>query len=396
MLQRNIVAQQSNNKPKFFQALFVALTILGFETISFIYPLYDLFGQNVSIAYRFIYILIGLTIVFKYSFSRRIVFSKPLKVILFFWVIYFIKSLFDTAYNNELPNEYILQFWTFSFLLCFLPISFFIPLINKATLNYARKLTFALAIFVNIFAFYNNFSSVAQGIISRFNANTILNSITYGQTGVILIIMSLTYFYSTKKYRFIHIGLIILGLVNVGLAAARGPFVQLFAVVAVYFYFNFKNLRYSGLFALFALLAIIGYYFSDYLFLFDSVYSRLTNTNESPELRSQLYTNSWNVFLRNPFFGGRAITENAHNIFLGSLEAIGIMGGILMLIIYKNAYRAIKKLVTIQSLDWIVLLLLMQLFSALTSGSIWDHWILWPLLGLVSTLFYNRKLYFFN
>ena len=69
------------------------------------------------------------------------------------------------------------------------------------------------------------------------------------------------------------------------------------------------------------------------------------------------------------------------------------MGGILMLIIYKNAYRAIKKLVTIQSSDWIVLILVMHLMAGLTSGSIWDNWILWPLLGLVSTLFYNRRLY---
>ena len=393
MLQQNIVTHQSNNKPKFLQALFVALTILGFETISFSDSLYDLYGEKVSIAYRFIYILIGLVIVFKYSFSRRVIISKPLKVILFFWFIYFIKALFDTLNNHELPNEYILQFWTFSFLLCFLPILFFIPLINKSTLNYARKLTFALAIFVNIFAFYNNFSSLTQGIITRFNANTILNSITYGQTGVILIIMSLTYFYSTKKYRFIYIGLIILGLLNVGLAAARGPLLQLFVVVAVYFYFNFKNQRYSGLFALLTVLVVIGYYFSEYLFIFDSVYSRLTNTNESPELRNVLFWNSWNEFLNNPLFGGRALTENAHNIFLGSLEAIGIMGGILMLIIYKNAYRAIKKLVTIQSSDWIVLILVMHLMAGLTSGSIWDNWILWPLLGLVSTLFYNRRLY---
>ncbi len=393
MLQKKIVTHQSNNKLKFLQALLVALTILGFETISFIDPLYDLYGESVSIAYRFIYILIGLAVVFKYSFSRKVIISKPLRVILFFWFIYFIKALFDTLNNHELPYEYILQFWTFSSLLCFLPILFFIPLINQATLNYARKLTFALAIFVNIFAFNNNFSSLIQGIITRFNANTILNSITYGQTGVILIIMSLTYFYSTKKYRFIYIGLIILGLSNIGLAAARGPFLQLFAVVTVYFYFNFKKLRYSGLFALISLLVIISYYFSEYLFIFDSVYSRLTNTNESPELRNILFSNSWNEFLNNPLFGGRAITENAHNIFLGSLEAIGIMGGILMLIIYKNAYRAIKKLVRIQSLDWIVLILVMQLFGALTSGSIWDQWILWPMLGLVSTLFYNRSLY---
>ena len=75
------------------------------------------------------------------------------------------------------------------------------------------------------------------------------------------------------------------------------------------------------------------------------------------------------------------------------MESIGFLGGVLIFIIYINAFKESKKLVRIRDTDWVALLLVMQLVAALTSGAIWNSFQLWALLALVTNLYRNRNLY---
>lgn len=54
--------QPNNNRPQYVQVLLIALTILGFESISFIAVGH---GQTISIIYRAIYVIICVFIIIK-------------------------------------------------------------------------------------------------------------------------------------------------------------------------------------------------------------------------------------------------------------------------------------------------------------------------------------------
>jgi len=320
-------------------------------------------------------------------------YTKSIAIIIIYWILYFAKAIYDTAFNPETDQSMVPEFWMFSFFLCFLPIFPLITTINNTTLNYARKATFILAILVNILGLTHNIMSISQDILTRFLANEILNPITYGQTGVILIIMSYTYLINqNERYKYIHLLFIGLGIINVGLAGSRGPILQLFLVLVFYFIYNFKKARKLNLLTIFLGVFIVGLYFREYLFIFDSVVERILTTSFEEE-RTAIYAESWSKFMANPFFGSNVMDEFAHNIFLGSLQSMGFLGGILMLIIYKNALKESIALVKIKSTDWVALLLVIQLISALMSGAIWNGFIFWSLLALVTNLYYHRDMY---
>jgi len=252
---------------------------------------------------------------------------------------------------------------------------------------------FFLALLTNIFAFKNNISEISETIGARCNANEILNSITYGQTGVILVIMSLSFFLNSKKNtKYFYLFFIFLGLANIAIAASRGPFIQLFVVLGFLIIYKFNKIKHSILFIITSILAYLIFVFSETLFIFYSVIDRLITTNANEE-RITIFNNSWNLFIENPIFGNGTLGEYAHNIFLGSLESIGFLGGVLIFIIYKNAFKESIKLIKIRDTDWVALLLVMQLIASLTSGAIWNSFQLWALLALVANLYRNRFLY---
>lgn len=393
MPQKVFHTQPFNNKLNFLQVTLIALTVLGFEAISFLSSNYGDNSSNISIAYRVVYLIITLIVIKKYWIAgRTVVINNSIKIIFIFWGFYLVKGYYDTVFVQQTIQELIPRFWEYGFLLCFVPIFSFIISVNRKTLDYARMAVFALAIFVNIFSLINNIKLASQSSLLRLNANEILNSITYGQTGVILIIMSFTsVMKQSLRFKYLYILLIGLGLANIGLASSRGPVIELFFVVIFFVMINLKKIK-STLFVIFLLAITVGIYFSNYLFIFNSVVDRIKTTSGNEE-RPVLYKESWQLFTTNPYFGSNAIGEYAHNIFLGSLEALGILGGLLILAIYYNALKESIALVKIESTNWVALLLVMQLIGSLLSGAIWNGFLFWAFLPFVSNLYYNRRLY---
>ena len=303
-----------------------------------------------------------------------------------------IRGFYESVFVAETIQELIPRFWEFGFLLCFVPIFSLIISINKITLDYARVSVLILAIFVNVFSVFNNIKLATQGSLLRLNANQILNSITYGQTGVILIIMAFTSIMKKDlKFKYLYLILVALGVLNVALASSRGPVIELFFVLIFFILINFRRVK-ANLAIILLLVITIAVYFSNYLYIFNSVILRIKTTSGNEE-RPVLFEESWHNFVENPYLGSNVIGEFAHNIFLGSLEALGICGGVLMVVIYFNAVREAIALVKIDSTNWVSLLLVMQLVAALVSGSIWNGLLFWALLPFIANLYNNRNLY---
>jgi O-antigen ligase len=392
MLLKIDVEQPYNNRINQLQGLFIILSVLGFEFFSFIND-YIGYSEKLSISYRLFYLIIGIAIIVINTcwYKEKIGLSTSLKIILSFWVLYLVRSIFDTLQNTD--NTTITEFWIFSFLICFFSMFPLITKINHSTLKIAKKGLFFLALLTNIFAFKNNISEISETIVARFNANEVLNSITYGQSGLVLVILSLSFFLdSTKKTKLFYLCFILLGLANIGIAASRGPLLQLFCVLGFLIIYKFDEFKYSFFFIITLILVYWIFVLSEYLFIFNSVADRVINTNIDEE-RPAIFMDSWNLFAENPIFGHGTIEEYAHNIFLGSLESIGFLGGVLIFIIYINAFKESIKLVRVRDTDWVALLLVMQLVAALTSGAIWNSFQLWALLALVTNLYRNRNLY---
>ena len=390
MFKKNQIVQPYSNKLKYLQISLIPLMLLGFEAMSFFISDSSLESNKISIIYRFFFVVICLLIIKNYSIKKKI--FKQNYILFVFWILYLIRGFYDSTLNPESVKSMIPMFWLFAFFLSFIPMIALFASINIITIIYAKKVFFFLAILVNVLSLVNNFNAISEGLLTRYTSNMIINSITYGQTGLALIIISFSYFMdSLKTSRYIYICFLLLGLVNLAVAGSRGPVIELMVVIIFFIASNKNKFRFKYL----MIMSIIIYFFfsrfEDFINI-TKVIGRIESTSLDEE-RTGLFLDSWQRFANNPILGSRAIGEWAHNIFLGSLEALGILGGMLMIMIYRNAIKRAFVLAKFESTDWLALLLVMQLVAALISGAIWNSIILWPLIALISNLYYNRDLY---
>tara|TARA_B110000259_G_C13989833_1_gene391998 strand:- start:309 stop:1496 length:1188 start_codon:yes stop_codon:yes gene_type:complete len=390
MLKKSQINQPYNNKLKFLQILLIPLMLLGFEAISFLVSDTGLESNKISIIYRVFFVLLCLLVIINHSIKKKI-FSQNY-ILFIFWTLYLIRGFYDSTLNPESIKSMTLMFWLFAFFLSFIPMIALFASINFATIIYAKKVFLILAITVNVLSLVNNFTAISEGSLSRYMSNIIVNSVTYGQAGLALVIISFSYFISSlKTTKYIYLLFMLLGLVNLALAGSRGPVIELIFLI-IFFIASNKN-KFKFKYLIFLPLIFYGFFnkYDDFIKI-SNVLGRIESTNLEEE-RVNIFLESWQRFTNNPIFGSRAIGEWAHNIFLGSLEALGIIGLILMIVIYRNAIKRAFVLAKFESTDWLALLLVMQLVAALISGAIWNSITLWALIGLISNLYYNRELY---
>ena len=390
MLKNKNIIQPYNNKNKYLQIILIPLMLIGFQALSFLVSSEELESNIISIFYRAFFVLVCIIIITTYSIKKKI-FNQN-NILFIFWFIYLCRGFYDSTLNPESIKSMILMFWLFAFFLAFIPMIALLASINIRTLLNAKKLFFVLAVIVNILSIINNISLILEGNITRYMSNQLINSITYGQSGLALVIISFSYFNrNLNKSRYLFLIMILLGLVNMTLASSRGPIIELIIVSLVLLISNANKFKFRYLIFIPPLFYL---FFSQYSEIINvsNVIDRLNSTNLEEE-RINIFMDSWNRFIDSPIIGSRAIGEWAHNIFLGSLESLGIIGFILMIIIYKNSIKRSFVLVKYSSTNWLALLLIMYLVSALVTGGIWNSIILWALIALNSNLYYNIKLY---
>ncbi len=341
----------------------------------------------VSIPYRALFVFLGIALfVYKKQLPLN---AMPVDFVpvLIFWVIYIFKALTDLIFNYTEYNLLAGNFFLFSVVLCFFPM---LPVLLKFTykeVNEAKRITLLLTVAVNIWSLVNNFSGFSEETTTRFLGNEILNPISYGHTGVILILLAVSYLHNNNLVlKLFLFGLIILGTANVALAASRTPVMELIASLLFLFIINFRKIRFKNILFVFIVLGLLFYYFSDYFFVFNTLVDRLESTGLNSDQgnveRVDLFSDAIRVAYENPLFGAHAINSYPHNLILESFMALGLFGGFLMIYIFFRGIAAAVYLMQNPKLNWLGLLLLTQLVSSLMSGAIWNSMIFWPMLAL--------------
>ena len=197
----NQIDQPYTNKLKYLQILLIPLVLLGFELISFYISSTSFDSNTISLIYRSTFVLICFIIIFNCSFKKKIL--KQNYTLFGFWFLYLIRATYDSLLNTDISESIMFLFWTYSFFLCLIPMITLLASINVATINFAKKVFFFMAALVNVLSIINNFSAISLGLFSRYSSNIVLNSITYGQIGLALVIISFSYFINSKKNRII-------------------------------------------------------------------------------------------------------------------------------------------------------------------------------------------------
>ncbi|MHA8072231.1 O-antigen ligase family protein [Aquirufa ecclesiirivi] len=390
-------SQPYHNSIKYLQVILISFAILGFQMVSILPEVVGVESRIVTVPYRAFYLVIVMLVIFLFRWQFKI--NKYFVPILAFIFFYFIRSVYDSITKYDELKHILVDFWLFAYLIGFFPMIPLLFKVNTNTLNTAKAVLFVMVIIVNILGFKNNYGSFGEeNIGARFFGNEILNQITYGQTGVIMVIMCLSYFYSQKLIgKLVLLPFIGLGLMNLAFAGSRGPMIELSLAIICFIVVNFKKIGAINLTIAIIFFISLGIYFRDYLIFFNTILDRLQDTRfnqgNGSEERYFLFKNSWEQFWANPVFGYVGIGEYPHNLILEAFMALGFAGGILMIYIVIIAFRNCIALVKIETTNWIALIFLMHIIAAFISGSIWNSFEFWSLLALSFSLYQHRNLY---
>jgi O-antigen ligase len=392
-----MVTQICDNKIKYLQVILISFGILGFQLISNLPEFFGLDSRIVSIPYRAFYLLICILTILHFKWGNKInKFFVPILIFIFF---YFLRSVYDSITQYKINECGLVDFWLFAYIIGFFPMLPFLFRVNLVSLDRAKLVLFILAIFVNLLGLKNNYEVFNDGSLGgRFVGNEVLNQISYGQTGVVLVIMCLSYFYSQKiTGKLSLIPLIGLGLMNVALSGSRGPMIELALAIVCFIIINFKKIGVLNLSLVFLLFIGFGIYYSDYLIFFNTVLDRLQETSFNQgggsEERYFLFKEAWMQFLANPIFGYKGIGVYPHNLILESFMALGILGGLLMIFITIISIRNCITLIKIEATNWIALIFFMHIIGTFISGAIWNSFEFWSLLALSFSLNKNKNIY---
>ena len=379
-------------KINYVQAIMISIGLgLGFALITFLPDYVSIDPKIVTIGFRGIYLLLCLIVI--YQNKKKSTLSKSHLPLFIFFLFYIIRSIFDSIYDYDNNYFFLLEFWIFIIMLIIIPIRAFSLRINDLTLDKARLFTLYLAILTNILGLYNNNLKIEGEFKGgRLTSNELMNPVTFGQMGVILVAISISYLIKSKYiYKLILYSLIILGILNIALAGSRGPLIELGLVLILFIYSKYNQFNKFYFYSILVSLIFVILYYSQYLIYFDTAISRLESSGQ--EERNTLFNDAFNNIISNPIFGNLAIGSYPHNLLIESIMALGLFGGLLMLYIYYQTFKCILFLVKNESTSWLSLILLMYRFSSLISGSIYNSIEFWVVLSLC---IYLKKSYYLD
>ena len=390
--------QPYSNRTKYLQVLLLVLGIEGFQLISNIPEAFGVLNSRiVSISYRFVYFIICILTLLYFRWDIKL--NKLFLPVFLFIFLYFIRALYDTVFKFSEVGNIAVEFWLFAFVMGFFPMLPFLYKMNLKTIEFSKKALFVITTIINIISFKSNYFAIAdEKMGARLYGNKLINPITYGQSGVVLVILCLTLFHDPKfKVKIILLPILAIALMNVALAGSRGPMIELTITFLLFIIFNFKNIGTFKITVLFISIIGVAFYFSDYLVFFNTAIDRLSETgfnkgSESEE-RYYLFKDAIEQFFNNPLFGYQAIGVYPHNLNFEAFLSLGILGGLLFIYIIGISIYFSISLIKISTTNWIGLIFMMYIISTFISGALWNSFEFWSLLALCFTLYKNKELY---
>src|SRR5690606_23488506 len=123
---------------------------------------------------------------------------------------------------------------------------------------------------------------------------------------------------------------------------------------------------------------------------------QLRGNNSNEDERVVLYRNALEQFISSPIYGDQVMVKEIHsyphNLVMEVLMALGIIGFIPLLMIFRNFFKRFVSVIKCSMFNFIIFFLIAInfIFQSLTSFSIFTNPGLWMILGLclsISTTF---------
>ncbi len=245
-----------------------------------------------------------------------------------------------------------------------------------------------------VLAYFLSFENVDLDTSNtRYDANSTINSIMYGQTGCAMALISIFGIINNKKwlYKGLFLATFLLGLISIGKAGSRSPVIVL-AVVSV-FYFVARVGVVKSLFIVISVAAVILAFINQIIVFLTSIGSTLATRLTSMVMdndssgRDGIYANAWSLIKEYPLFGSFYLLQNGigaggypHNFLLEVFMATGLVGGIpFVILLVISIYRAFKLLKSRHESSWMVILYLQIIVFGMFSTGLYtsqDFWVL--------------------
>lgn len=352
MMEKLRIATNTNKKIFTIEEFFLFLIFVGYVFASGIaIPLnIEESSRIFAVPFRVGVFLLSGWVIFK-NYQVKKFWNYAIISFIGFWLFYFGKAYYSLNYDVYKPdflgttNEIYVRI-----LLIVLFPSIACMMIDYSKINFEklfRNIFYGFLLMLSLNLVWGIFHRIGFAIPSIFA----IYYISIGHLGTSLFIISLFYLLFAKNaatpQKYIFIFGLLLGAATVVNLTARSPFLAL-GVVAFYLILIKRKWIFYALFVL-LLAVVIGmvFYFGSHYPESKSFATRTYNWLflGDNSLRTPLFERGFEIFIKNPIFGGRIQYEDGmypHNIFLELLMATGIIGTILYVIRFLPVLKSLK------------------------------------------------------
>jgi O-antigen ligase len=228
----------------------------------------------------------------------------------------------------------------------------------------------------------------------RYDANSTVNSINYGQMGLALSLVSIygLITYKKKLALLLFICLFVIGMLSVAKAGSRSPIVVLILVTIFFLIARFGGLK--GILIFSIVVGLIFLNLDSLTHLLESTGSTLTVRltsmveNDAVSGRNEIYANTFNIIKQSPLWGayyivpyGDGAGSYPHNFILEVFMATGLIGGIPFLILVgATLIKGYKIIQSKHPASWIILLYLQVIGYGMFSMGLYSSQDCWMLM----------------
>ncbi len=242
-------------------------------------------------------------------------------------------------------------------------------------------------------------------LVNRFDANSTVNTINYGQMGCAMCLVSIFGFLDKRRSfkKLIFVLFFCLGVLSIMKAGSRSPLVVLILVGSFY---ALARLGFLKALIAFIIVTLTFWLSLDFLLelgdTFDSgLAERVINAIEKKETsgRDEIYANTLNIISKSPLFGDFYLVSSGiakgyypHNFFLEAFMTTGLIGGIpYVLMVLVAVYKSYLFLREEHKASWLVILFLQILVYGMFSSSLYSSQDFWALCLFVLSIPIKEK-----
>ena len=369
---------------QFLSSFYLVLVFTGYEMVTMIFlsPLSNVNTQVITLPYRAFSLFIALTLVATTLLKKGKVKAQTAIIFLIFWFFFIVRIFYDLHIDPLISIDNTTTFWIQIFSITL--ISIIVIFKSFRFINF-DKVLFWFLVFSSISLIISILKMEPGTEMIRQSGNIAMNPISYGNMALSAIFLS-TFILLERNTKIIQkiilFSIIIIALYCMIRAGSRGPIFSILIISITWFFL--RTGRVFGLIFVLIFSVLIILYQDQLIYLIGEISpileSRLQSTLRDGDLsrRNEFSNFAIRTFLDNPIFGDQfAIFENneinyPHNIFLESLMALGLLGGLTLFFICLVAARNACKLILMKAKNyWLSLIFFQHLMVSLVSGSLY-------------------------